>query len=161
MVVSAALVCYNGKKEKAGLSMKKFFQVVPLKHVLFVLALFAVTLLISFAESANLMKIEFGEETVSITSKKYSMSIDYVDVASIELAEIQDAGESIDGRDNISSRGGQWKNDAWGEYTICANLAVTKCILVRLEDGRLFVFNSNSDEKTQAVYEEFLNYLSQ
>lgn len=139
--------------------MKKFFQVVPLRHVLFVLALLAVTLLISFLESANLMKIEFGTETVSISSKKYSMSIDYADVESIELADIQDAGEDVGGQDDLTSRGGQWKNDAWGEYTICANLAVTKCILVHLKDGQLFVFNSNSNEKTQAVYEEFRTYL--
>lgn len=139
--------------------MKKFWQVVSKPYFFFGLAIFAIVIVISLIQSTMLVKVDFGADAVDISSSKYSMNIPYDMVDSIELTAMPDRGEEVDGFDDLTLRTGQWANDEWGSYYVCANLNVTDCIVVRLTDGRIFVFSYKSNDATAEVYETFQSHL--
>lgn len=139
--------------------MKKFWQLVSKKDLVFGVIIFLVVIVFSAVESANKINVDFTEEAVNVKSAKYSMSIPFAEVSSVELAEMPEAGEVIDGRDTMTIRTGIWSNDIWGEYHVCVIPENPQCIVVHLKDGRIFVFNHPNNEETTAVFEQFQNCL--
>lgn len=139
--------------------MKKFWKIVSKKDVIFLLCIFALVIVITFFDFANKIKVNFDDEAVNIKTSKYSMRVEYTLVDSIELTDIPEAGSSIDGADDMVVRTGVWTNGAWGEYTACMVLTHGKCIVIHLNDGRIFAFNSTSASKTAEVYQTFLSHL--
>ena len=139
--------------------MKKIWNYISKKDLVFGLIIFALVILISFKPS-NKVRFYFEEDSVDIKTTKYSMNIPYDMVASIELVSKPDMGSEIDGyTDNIIAYG-LWENDTWGEYTACIEVYTDNCILVHLTDGRLFAVSRRDNTETQRVYEEFLTYLN-
>lgn len=138
---------------------EKFKKLVPLKHILFVLALFAVTLVIFYFDSSEDIKVTFSEASVTAKASSYQMDIPYDMIESAELVDMEDGGTKITGSDNIVTRLGNWENEAWGEYFICADLDALTCIKVNLDDGRIFIFSRKNDEETASIYQELLTYL--
>ena len=139
----------------------KFRDFFSLKHILFALFLFVVLLPFAFFQSSNMVKVSFGADSIQATSSKYSMAIPYADIDSAELTELADPGEKLeDGWDDDLLRAGKWHNETWGEYYICADLDTSNCIVIRHNDGRLFVFSRKNDKTTAALYEELLSHLN-
>lgn len=138
---------------------EKIKKLIPLKHVIFVLVLFAVTLVIFYFDSSEDIKVTFSEESVTATASSFQMDIPYDMIDSVELVPMEDGGTKLSGSDNLVTRLGNWENDAWGEYHICADLDALNCIKVDLDDGRVFIFSRKNDEETKAIYEELLSHL--
>ena len=129
------------------------------RYLIFGLLLFGVTIGLSFIDSADDVKVTFDTDSVVVKSEKYQMSILYNEIETVELVDLPDAGESIEGKDTIVLRTGSWKNDTWGEHYICADLDCTQCIVVRIADGRTLVFSSKNNSTTAELYETLLTYL--
>lgn len=136
----------------------KFRDYFSLKHILF--AVFAVALMIPFAirQDNNAVKINVNELQVLARTSRYQMLIDYEIIESLELAPLADPGEKLneDSFDDDIVRYGDWKNDTWGEYSICADPDVETCIVARLNDGRIFVFNRKDTAETESIYQQIL-----
>ena len=134
---------------------QKIKALVPIKHILFVLALFAVTMLIFYFDTAEDVKITFAETQVEVKhDRKYSMAIPYDIIEAAQLVELPQGGEKQAGGDNMVVRYGTWVNDTWGQYCICVDLDATLCIEISLNDGRTFVISRKSNEETTAVFEQ-------
>lgn len=138
---------------------EKVKKLVPLKHVIFVLVLMVATVAIAFYDSAEDIKVSVEAESVTIKAKGYSMNIPYEMIESLELADMPEKGDIISGKDDFVVRTGNWKNDAWGEYHICADLDATKCIVAHLNDGRVFVFSRKSNKETTTIFETLQAYV--
>ena len=140
--------------------MKKFWQLISKKDLIFGIIIFILVILISFKPS-NKVRFSFEEDSVDIKATKYAMNIPYDMIDYIELIDKPDTGEEINGyTDNIIVTG-EWKNDAFGEYTACIEVATDNCIAVHLNDGRIFVVSRRDNEETAKVYEEFLTHLEE
>ena len=139
--------------------MKKFWQLVSRKDLVFGILIFAIVIAMSFYDAANKISVKFQETAVDIQSKKYSMNIPYDMIVSAELIENAEPGTVVKGFDDMSIRTGTWNNDLWGEYVVCM-VPKVDAIAVTLEDGRIFVFNRLDDETTAEVYETLLTYLN-
>jgi len=137
--------------------MKKFWQIVSRKDIKFLSLLFVIVVIISIVQGTNLVTVNFGEDSVDIQSKKYSMNIPYDMVVSAELMDMPAAGERIEGNDDMTLRIGHWENETWGEYYVCANLNCTNCVAVHLNDGRIFVFSYKSNAKTAEACQMLLD----
>ena len=138
--------------------MKKLWQIVSKKDLIFGLIVFALAILISMKPS-NKVRFYFEEDAVDIKTTKFSMNIPYDMIDRIELVDKPEMGEEIDGYTDNVIQTGQWKNDAFGEYTACIEVYTDNCIVIYLDDSRLFVVSRRDNEETQRVYEEFLTYL--
>ncbi len=139
---------------------KKFWKLVSHKHLLFGILLFALVIGMSFYETYHKVEVSFSDTEVVIQAKRYTMTVPYELISSVELLLLPDAGTVIDGRDDMTVRTGTWKNTQWGEYTICADLNAKNCIAIHLTDGRLFVFSSRSDMVTEEHYHILLSKLA-
>lgn len=138
---------------------EKFWKLVSKKDLIFVSLIFLVVIILSFVESANKVTVTFGEAAVDIAAPRYTMNVPYEMVEGIELVEIAEAGENVEGRDDMITRTGRWVNEIWGEYYACLDLQTSRCILIHLDDGRIFAFSRRSDEETASIYETFQSYL--
>jgi len=138
--------------------MKKFWQVVSKKDLIFGLILLTLTILISLKPS-NKVRVQFEETSVDIKTTKYAMNIPYDMVDSIALVDKPELGTQIDAyNDNIVAYG-IWENDAWGEYTACIEVYTDNCITIALTDGRLFVISRRDNEETAKVFAEFQTHI--
>ena len=140
---------------------EKFWKLVSKKDLVFVTIIFAIVIVMTFVETATKVKVTFGDESVDIEAPRYSMNIPYEMVDSIELTEMPDRGEVVEGTDDMVSRTGTWENETWGEYYVCANLNSTNCVVVRLADGRIFVFSNKNNETTAENFETLEAYLTE
>ena len=113
---------------------QKFWKLVSKKHLIFGVLLFAAVIALSLHQSAEAVSVTFGDSAVDITASRFSMNIPYDMVEYAQLEEIPDRGDVIDGSDDMATRTGQWVNDTWGEYFICADLDASNCIAVHLND---------------------------
>lgn len=139
--------------------MKKFWQVVSKKDLIFGIVVLILALIISFKPS-NKVRFSFGEDAVDIKTTKYSMNIPYDMIDSVALADKPDMGEKLGGFTDDIIATGTWKNDTWGEYTACIEVVTENCIVIDLTDGRTFVVSRRDREETQRVYEDFQTYLN-
>ena len=140
---------------------QSFSKKAVLRQLFFVLALFAVLIPMAFWDSDTQVKVSFESSSVYIRSDKYSMTIPYNIIDSAELADLEEPGEKVeDGFDNDIIRTGVWKNDTWGEYRIVADLDADNCIVIHLNDGRVFVFSCKNNSKTAEIYEDLQTYLT-
>lgn len=139
---------------------EKFWKLVSKKDLVFVTLIILIAVIIPLVQSANNVKVTFGEDAVDIVSRRYTMNVPYEMVESIELTELPDGGENLSGRDDMVTRTGKWKNEVWGEYYACLDLQTSQCVVIHLNDGRIFVFSRKSNEDTISVYETFQNHLT-
>ena len=130
------------------------------RDLAFTVLLFAIILTIAFCRAESMMDVTFGETAVDITTSRYTMNIPYDMVESIELGLIDEDDDLVSGVSDLALRTGTWTNKVWGEYSACMDVQTSKCILVYLNDGRLFVFSHKSDEKVQSDFETFQSYLN-
>ena len=122
----------------------------------FAVVLFAIIIGIAFIRGQNLVEVTFGDSAVDIVANRYSMNIPYDMVESAALAEINKDDDVISAREDLALRTGQWYNESWGEYYACIDLQTEVCVLVQLDDGRLFAFSSQSSNVTQQLCETLL-----
>lgn len=139
----------------------KFKDYFSIKHMLFAVALFAILIPFAIRDSNNQVKVSFDDTSVYTSSNKYSLTVSYDQIDSVELAVLPEAGEKVeDGYDDDILRAGKWINDTWGEYYITADLDTSNCVVMHLTDGRVFVFSSKNDETTAEHYQTLLTHLN-
>ena len=119
------------------------------RDVLFAVFLVGLAMLFAFCSAQDMIEVTFGDEAVDIATAKYTMNIPYEMIASVEIATYSQNDEQVKGRSDMALRTGTWKNETWGEYHGCIDLQTNTCVLVHLNDGRLFVFSQKSDEQVQ------------
>lgn len=139
----------------------RFRDYFSLKHI--ILTVLVLALFIGFAvlDSNTQVKTYFEATSVTIKTDPYNMTIAYQDIESVELAPLAEAGEKVqDAKDDRSLRTGHWKNEAWGDYYICADLEATDCVVIRVKDGRVLVVSKKDNAETAKLYETFLTYVA-
>lgn len=129
------------------------------RDLAFTVLLFLLILTVAFCRAESMMDVTFGEEAVDVVTSAYSLNIPYDMVDHIEIAQVNKDDEMIKGVADIALRTGTWSSSQWGEYNACLDVQTETCILVYLNDGRLFVFSHESDETVAAEFETFQSHL--
>ena len=144
--------------------MKEFFAKLKYlfrwRDVLFAAFLIGIALLFAFCSAQNMIEVTFGETAVDIVTPKYSMNIPYDMIESVEVGTYSKDDQQVKGRSDMALRTGVWKSETWGEYSGCIDLQTSTCVLVHLNDGRLFVFSQKSDDQVRADCDTLQNYLN-
>lgn len=140
--------------------MKKFLNTYLGRYLIFGLCLFAVVVGVSLVEAQFRIEVAMTDADITVTSNRYNLRVEYDLITSAELTEMPDRGENIDGKDETSIRYGVWSNETWGEYTVLAIPNATNCIVLHLNDGRIFVFNARSNDYTAELFGQLQDHLS-
>lgn len=138
----------------------KFRDYFSVKHIIFTVVVLALFIGLAIFDSNTQVKVIFESDAVLVKSDKYNMTIPYDMVVSAELVDLPEAGESVvNTRDDGTIRSGFWKNEVWGEHDIIADLEAKNCIVVSLNDGRIFVFSIRNTTETEKTFETLMTYL--
>ena len=138
----------------------RFRDYFSVKHILFATVLMGLMIFFAFRQSNNTVKVYFEQDQVVATSAKYSLGMPYDQIASAELKELPFEGDRVaSAYDDETLRAGIWNNDTWGEYYIVADLDAKNCIVVTLDDGRIFVFSRKDNATTEADYQTLMGCL--
>ena len=131
-----------------------------LKQFIFVLCLFAILIPVAIWDSNTQVKVSYGIDEMNVSSDRYSLSVPYDIIEDLKLTELAELGEEIeDGWEDDIIRTGHWTNDVWGDYYIVADMDADNCVLITLNDGRLFVVSRKDNSTTEEIYNTLLTKL--
>ena len=130
------------------------------RDLAFTVLLFALILTVAFCRAEDMIQVNFGEESLDVVTNRYSMNVPYEMIESVEVGILDKNDEIIEGKGDIALRTGHCTNKDWGEYYGVMDLQTSKCILIHLNDGRIFAFSHKSDEKVQSDLETLQSYLN-
>lgn len=125
----------------------------------FTVLLFTLILTVAFCRAEDMIKVTFGEDALDVVTNRYSMNIPYDMIESVEIGDLDKDDEIIKGKGDIAMRTGHCTNKEWGEYYGIIDLQTSKCVLIHLNDGRLFVFSHHSDEKVESDAATLASYM--
>ena len=130
------------------------------RDLAFTVLLFTLILTVAFCRAEDMIQVNFGEDALDVMTNRYSMNIPYEMIESVEVGVLDKDDEIIQGKGDIALRTGHCTNKDWGEYYGVIDLQTSKCVLIYLNDGRLFVFSHQSDEKVQSDAATLQTYLN-
>ena len=130
------------------------------RDLAFTVLLFALILTVAFCRAEDMIQVNFGEESLDVVTNRYSMNVPYEMIESVEIGILDKDDEIIEGKGDIALRTGHCTNKDWGEYYGIIDLQTSKCVLIHLNDGRLFVFSHQSNEKVQEDFNTLQSYLN-
>ena len=130
------------------------------RDLAFTVLLFALILTVAFCRAEGMIQVTFGEEALDVVTNRYSMNVPYEMIESVEIGVLDKDDEIIEGKGDIALRTGHCTNKDWGEYYGIIDLQTSKCVLIHLNDGRIFAFSHKSDEKVQEDFNALQSYLN-
>ncbi len=133
---------------------------VRLKNFLILCAVLAAFTLLTMLRGDFSVTPRFEETGLTVIGpKRFSYTVPYDQIASVELVTLDDAGTMLSGGESRSFYWGSWENEAWGRYTLCASRKFDTAILVTARDGGRLVFNYEGEDTTVSMLQMFSDML--
>ena len=129
------------------------------RDLAFTVLLFALILTVAFCRAEDMIKVTYGADALDVVTSRYSLNVPYEMIESVEVGDLDKDDEIIQGKGDIALRTGHCRNKDWGEYYGVIDLQTSKAVLIHLNDGRLFVFSHQSDEKVLEDAQTLQSYL--
>ena len=130
------------------------------RDLAFTVLLFALILTVAFCRAEDMIQVTFGEEALDVVTNRYTMNVPYEMIESVEVGVLDKDDEIIEGKGDIALRTGHCTNKDWGEYYGIIDLQTSKCVMIHLNNGQLFVFSHKSDEKVLEDFNTLQSYLN-
>lgn len=108
----------------------------------------------SLFRSGEPMELAFRDDEMTITGPEgapFAVAIPYQDIRSVSESKAPDPGVCLEGLDTERCRFGVWRNDAYGDYTLCASPHISSYIVLKTADG-VVAFNYENDDSTHHLY---------
>lgn len=125
------------------------------KNLAVIILILALVLLYIFSGGSVGISLDFGEDGLTLSASDYDWFIPYSQIESLELTEFAAPGTLIDGTEKRTLCCGTWKNDIWGEYTLCADPRIGSCIVIRMKSGDIYVLNYENSDSTGQLHRMF------
>lgn len=123
-----------------------------IKNFLWIILVIVAFFAFSALRGGTTMYFDFGETAVVATAPEhFSHTVNYDDITNLELVDEFDPGTMISGGETRKLYWGTWKNDIWGEYTLCASKKIDNALLVTSSNGELLVLNYENEKTTEAL----------
>lgn len=125
---------------------------------IFILA--AVTIFACF-QQADGIGLQFGDDGIILTGPEeaeFTVEVKYADILSISEADGMDVGTNLSGICTKQCWYGRWRNDTFGEYTLCAQPFIGRYIVLETTKG-VVVCNYESKDTTRGLYTALLGEL--
>jgi hypothetical protein len=127
--------------------------------VVSILAIAPTFYLVNSEHTAEVVTVEFGEETFRIQAPMVDLTFDYDDISDLEVDPNFDKGFRKWGYGTPTVCSGSFENAAFGKYTLASYTKVKPCVFFSV-DGKYYAFNQASDESTFAAYDILVEHSS-
>lgn len=125
-----------------------------LKNFVWIIVVIVAFTVFSLLRGGTSTYFDFGEETLSITApENYTYEVEYDEIVHLELVNEFEPGTLISGGETRKYQWGTWKNDTWGEYTLCASKQIDNALILSLSNGETLVLNYESEQTTDTLLE--------
>jgi hypothetical protein len=91
---------------------------------------------------------------LTIRGAMHSTKTPYGDIASIEMRDKLDFGIRVSGYGGVKWIGGKFRNKEFGVYDASLKMDVKKYIIVKRRNGKILVFNLETEENTVQFYDK-------
>lgn len=105
------------------------------------------------------ISLDFGEDSLSVGAGDRDWMIPYVQIASLELQSLPEPGMALDATQKRTLCCGDFENDNWGRYTLCADPRISSCLVITLQSGEIFVLNYENADSTAQLHQMFTELL--
>ena len=123
-----------------------------IKNILWFIIALVAFFAFSVLRGGTSMYLDFGEDAAVVTAPEhFSHTVNFDDITNLELVDDFDPGTMIAGGETRKLYWGTWKNDIWGEYTLCASKKIDNALLVTSSNGELLVLNYENEKTTEAL----------
>ena len=129
------------------------------KNLALVVLILALVLFYIFSGGSVGISLDFGENELILSASNYDWLIPYDEIESLELTKLPDKGTLIEGIEKRTLCCGTWKNDTFGEYTLCADPRIETCIVIRVKFGGVYVLNYENSDSTKQLHQMFTDLL--
>lgn len=132
------------------------------RYIVSALCLILILFIASQIQNKTSCSMDFQKEQLVITGPENTdpIILDYRNVRSVALLESYTAGELISGISNRRLNFGKYKNDLYGEYSLCAVPSIPTAIEIQT-DSEVIVFNYESAEVTDKLCDTLQSFIAQ
>ena len=129
------------------------------KNLALVVLILVLVLFYIFSGGSVGISLDFGESELTLSASDYDWLIPYEEIDSLALTDLPEPGTVIDGSETRTLCCGTWKNETYGEYTLCADPGIGKCIVIRMKTGDVYVINYENSDSTAQLHQMFTDLL--
>lgn len=129
------------------------------KNLTFIILILAAVLFYVFSGGSVGISLDFAEEELTVSAANFDWVLSYAQIEALELTELPDLGNLIEGSEKRTLCCGIWENGMWGRYTLCVDPGISRCIVITMGDGSVFVLNYENGESTGQLHEMFTDLL--
>lgn len=129
------------------------------KNSIFIILILSIMLFYIFSGGSVGISLDFGEEALTLSAADNDWQIPYDQIASLKLTELPNTGAMMEGIEKRTLRCGIWENEVWGQYTLCIDPRIDRCIIVTMNSGDVYVLNYESNESTVQLHQMFTDLL--
>lgn len=132
-----------------------------LKNIIWLVVVLVAFTIFSTVRGGTSTHFDFGEDKLTVNApENYTYVVNYDKIDSIEYVDQFDPGTVVSGNETRKYQWGTWKNELWGEYTLCVSKRIDNALLIYHSDGELLVLNYESNETTETLLELFNELLA-
>ena len=129
------------------------------KNLIFIVLILVAVLFYTLSGGSVGVSLDFQEDALILSGADLDWNIPYAEIQSLELIQLSDMGNVVDGIEKRTLHCGLWKNEQWNEYTLCINPKLDRGIVLGMADGEIIVFNYESNQSTEELLTMFTNLL--
>ena len=129
------------------------------KNLALIVLILVLVLFYVFSGGSVGISLDFGENELTLSASNYDWLIPYDEIESLELTKLPDKGALIEGIEKRTLCCGTWKNDTFGEYTLCIDPRSENCIIIRMKSGGVYVLNYENSDSTKQLHQMFTDLL--
>ena len=89
----------------------------------------------------------------------FELSIPFAEISSISIIDTLEPGVSIDGFETRGIICGEWSNDTYGNYHVCAIIEIHAYVTIRDRNGAIFIYNCENQKTTKDSGINLISYL--
>lgn len=132
-----------------------------LKNIIWLVVILAAFTIFSTARGGTSTTLDFGDDKLTVNApENYTYVVGYDEISSVELVDQFEPGTMVSGGETRKYQWGTWKNEFWGEYTLCVSKQIDNALLISRSDGELLVLNYESDKTTETLLDLFHDLLA-
>lgn len=132
-----------------------------LKNSIWLIIILVAFTIFSVSRGGTSTHFDFGDDQLIVNApENYTYVVDYDKIDSVAFIDAFEPGTLVSGNETRKYQWGTWKNEAWGEYTLCVSKKIDNALLISHSGGELLVINYESDETTEALHELFHKLLA-
>ena len=134
--------------------------------IIITISLIATVILTAFVLTDGDIDVDITDDDITVNGPMVNVTIDYANLDRIDGKTMKiefrydfDAGSRTMGYGTLRVQSGNFNNEEFGDYKLATYTGTKAFIIIQYNDGSVLVFNQQSVEETEKVFDDFMSRL--